>query len=69
MLSPRLEGTWKEDEENDDLTGKEIERRRKSDVRQTPQTFSHFTYVQSKGTLIVTDIQGVCDMYTDPQVR
>ena len=31
--------------------------------------FSHFTFVQSKGNLIVVDIQGVGRKWTDPQVH
>jgi len=37
--------------------------------RNTPQAFSHFTYVASNGEHLVTDIQGVGDMYTDPQIH
>jgi len=34
-----------------------------------PQAFSHFTYESSNQTLIVVDIQGVGDYYTDPQIH
>jgi len=34
-----------------------------------PQAFSHFTYEASNRTLIVVDIQGVGDYYTDPQIH
>mmetsp|Transcript_16166 Transcript_16166/g.26648 ORF Transcript_16166/g.26648 Transcript_16166/m.26648 type:complete len:391 (+) Transcript_16166:186-1358(+) len=37
--------------------------------RNTPQAFSHFTYHYTKGELIVVDIQGVGDYYTDPQIH
>lgn len=37
--------------------------------RLTPNTFSHFTFHASRGELIVVDIQGVGDLYTDPQVH
>jgi len=37
--------------------------------RNTPQAFSHFTYECSSHKLLVCDIQGVSDMYTDPQVH
>ncbi|EFO23641.2 hypothetical protein LOAG_04841 [Loa loa] len=41
-----------------------------SDVcRQTPQAFSHFTFERSGHQLIVVDIQGVGDLYTDPQIH
>jgi len=37
--------------------------------RNTPQAFSHFTYESSNHTILCVDIQGVSDMYTDPQVH
>jgi hypothetical protein len=37
--------------------------------RNTPQAFSHFTYHHSRGSCIVVDIQGVNDIYTDPQIH
>lgn len=37
--------------------------------RVTPQLFSHFTFQASQGELIVVDIQGVDDLYTDPQIH
>ncbi|RHY88879.1 hypothetical protein DYB37_005864 [Aphanomyces astaci] len=37
--------------------------------RNTPQAFSHFTYEASHHELLAVDIQGVGDMYTDPQVN
>uniref|UniRef100_A0A915Q240 Alpha-type protein kinase domain-containing protein n=1 Tax=Setaria digitata TaxID=48799 RepID=A0A915Q240_9BILA len=41
-----------------------------SDVcRKTPQAFSHFTFERSGHQLIVVDIQGVGDLYTDPQIH
>eukprot|EP01089_Gocevia_fonbrunei_P007153 TRINITY_DN18206_c0_g1_i1.p1 TRINITY_DN18206_c0_g1~~TRINITY_DN18206_c0_g1_i1.p1 ORF type:complete len:508 (+),score=55.93 TRINITY_DN18206_c0_g1_i1:150-1526(+) len=39
------------------------------DERNTPQAFSHFTYEASKKTLLICDIQGVNDSYTDPQIH
>ncbi len=39
------------------------------DDRNTPQAFSHFTYESSNRTLLVCDIQGVGDLYTDPQIH
>jgi len=39
-----------------------------SDIdRNTPQAFSHFTYEASGHRLLICDIQGVGDRYTDPQ--
>eukprot|EP00456_Euglypha_rotunda_P049456 TRINITY_DN3966_c0_g1_i2.p1 TRINITY_DN3966_c0_g1~~TRINITY_DN3966_c0_g1_i2.p1 ORF type:complete len:168 (+),score=10.73 TRINITY_DN3966_c0_g1_i2:115-618(+) len=37
--------------------------------RSTPQAFSHFTYECSNHKMLVCDIQGVSDCYTDPQVH
>lgn len=39
------------------------------DDRNTPAAFSHFTYCLSGGRLLVCDIQGVEDLYTDPQIH
>lgn len=38
-------------------------------VRQTPHAFSHFTFERSGHELIVVDVQGVGDLYTDPQIH
>jgi len=38
-------------------------------VRETPQTFSHFTYLVTGGQWLVCDLQGVGDTFTDPQVH
>jgi len=37
--------------------------------RNTPHAFAHFTFESSNRNLIVCDIQGVQDIYTDPQVH
>eukprot|EP01112_Ceratiomyxa_fruticulosa_P020423 TRINITY_DN6947_c0_g1_i1.p1 TRINITY_DN6947_c0_g1~~TRINITY_DN6947_c0_g1_i1.p1 ORF type:complete len:435 (+),score=68.14 TRINITY_DN6947_c0_g1_i1:559-1863(+) len=39
------------------------------DERNTPQAFSHFTYEASKHKILICDIQGVGDLYTDPQMH
>ncbi|GAB1598956.1 eukaryotic elongation factor 2 kinase-like [Argonauta hians] len=39
------------------------------DLRATPQAFSHFTFERSGHEMIVVDIQGVGDLYTDPQIH
>mmetsp|Transcript_15964 Transcript_15964/g.37680 ORF Transcript_15964/g.37680 Transcript_15964/m.37680 type:complete len:697 (-) Transcript_15964:306-2396(-) len=39
------------------------------DKRNTPQAFSHFTYEMSNHELLVCDLQGVGDLWTDPQVH
>ncbi|KAG2449797.1 hypothetical protein HYH02_005320 [Chlamydomonas schloesseri] len=38
-------------------------------LRNTPQAFSHFTWVLTRGMKICVDIQGVGDLYTDPQLH
>lgn len=38
-------------------------------TRQTPHAFSHFTFERSGHELIVVDVQGVGDLYTDPQIH
>ncbi|EKX49331.1 hypothetical protein GUITHDRAFT_151508 [Guillardia theta CCMP2712] len=37
--------------------------------RATPNAFSHFTWEASNHSLLVCDIQGVEDLYTDPQIH
>ena len=37
-------------------------------ARNTPQAFSHFTYEASEQKILICDVQGVNDIYTDPQV-
>ena len=37
--------------------------------RSTPQAFSHYTYARSHSELMLVDIQGVGDLYTDPQIH
>ncbi|CAL4188875.1 unnamed protein product, partial [Meganyctiphanes norvegica] len=37
--------------------------------RNTPQAFSHFTFERSGHELIIADVQGVGDLYTDPQIH
>lgn len=40
-----------------------------SHLRNTPHAFSHFTFECSNHEQIVVDIQGVGDLYTDPQIH
>jgi hypothetical protein len=37
--------------------------------RNTPQAFSHFTYEESGHTILICDLQGVGDRWTDPQIH
>jgi len=39
------------------------------DQRNTPASFCHFSWVASKKNLLICDIQGVGDIYTDPQIH
>jgi len=38
-----------------------------SHYRLTPHAFSHFTYMVTNGQRIIVDLQGVGDLFTDPQ--
>ena len=38
-------------------------------LRSTPHAFSHFTFEFSGHELIVVDIQGVDNLFTDPQIH
>lgn len=40
-----------------------------SKIRMTPHAFSHFSFEKSGHELIVVDVQGVGDLYTDPQIH
>ncbi|XP_037069554.1 eukaryotic elongation factor 2 kinase-like, partial [Pollicipes pollicipes] len=42
---------------------------RDENLRLTPQAFSHFTFERSGHELVVVDVQGVGDLYTDPQIH
>merc|ERR1712130_76858 len=37
--------------------------------RNTPSAFSHFTYQASRHKILICDLQGVGDLYTDPQMH
>ena len=41
----------------------------KEERRRTPQVFSAFSFYASKGHHMITDIQGVADLCTDPQLH
>mmetsp|Transcript_57851 Transcript_57851/g.102782 ORF Transcript_57851/g.102782 Transcript_57851/m.102782 type:complete len:758 (-) Transcript_57851:116-2389(-) len=38
-------------------------------TKKTPQTFSYFTFINSGRRLMIVDIQGIDDLYTDPVVH
>ncbi|CAD2217198.1 hypothetical protein AGDE_12550 [Angomonas deanei] len=59
-LEPQLDGTFKKYNNNCGYVPR--------DARWTPQAFSHFTYHASNHELLIVDIQGVDDIYTDPQI-
>lgn len=61
IMEPRLEGPYKKHSNNFGYVDKED--------RNTPQAFSHFTFQYTNGKMIVVDIQGVKDNYTDPQIH
>lgn len=39
------------------------------DSRNTPQAFTHFSFEFTEGRMMIVDIQGVGDVYTDPQIH
>jgi hypothetical protein len=60
-VEPFLKGTYKKYSNNFGFVS--------PDERNTPHAFSHFTYHASGGKMLVCDIQGVDDIYTDPQIH
>jgi len=38
-------------------------------IRNTPSAFAHFSYEASNKKMLICDIQGVGDLYTDPQIH
>lgn len=59
-IEPHLVGEFKKHNNNNGYVAE--------DKRNTPQAFSHFTFHKSQGQLLIVDIQGVGDDYTDPQI-
>lgn len=58
---PRLQGKYTKHSDNDGgVFGSRA---------QVAHAFSHFTYAATRGELIVVDIQGVQDYFTDPQIH
>jgi hypothetical protein len=37
--------------------------------QETPEAFSHYTYQKTQGKMLVCDIQGVGEFFTDPQIH
>jgi hypothetical protein len=65
LLEPFLAGAYVKHNDNAGGVFTPVERRE----RETPQAFSHFTFVATEGRRLVCDIQGVGDVYTDPQIH
>ncbi|OQS05457.1 inositol-3-phosphate synthase [Thraustotheca clavata] len=63
-----LPGAYVKYSNNNGFVGKETSTTEERE-RNTPQAFSHFTFVASDYRLMVVDIQGVNDSYTDPQIH
>ncbi|CUF59963.1 myosin heavy chain kinase c-like protein, putative, partial [Bodo saltans] len=59
-IEPHLVGEFKKHNNNNGYVAE--------DKRNTPQAFSHYTFHKSQGQLLIVDIQGVGDDYTDPQI-
>lgn len=60
-LEPFIEGTYEKYNSNSGFLSRM--------ARLTPQTFSHYSFEVSNQQLVVCDIQGVGDLYTDPQIH
>lgn len=60
-VEPFIPGTYRKHNNNRGFVSE--------DERNTPQAFSHFTYEISGHDILVCDIQGVNDRYTDPQIH
>uniref|UniRef100_A0A7S1N9K8 Alpha-type protein kinase domain-containing protein n=1 Tax=Eutreptiella gymnastica TaxID=73025 RepID=A0A7S1N9K8_9EUGL len=61
LVEPLLHGYYKKHSNNFGFVDRED--------RNTPQAFSHWSYQHSGGKIIVVDLQGVGDQYTDPQIH
>mmetsp|Transcript_9902 Transcript_9902/g.13784 ORF Transcript_9902/g.13784 Transcript_9902/m.13784 type:complete len:415 (+) Transcript_9902:103-1347(+) len=61
-VEPFIDGTYKKHNNNWGFINNKHE-------RNTPHAFSHFTYEASQHQLLICDIQGVADIYTDPQIH
>jgi len=61
-MEPYIHGRYHKHNNNFGYVDPEVE-------RNTPQSFSHFTFEASNCRMLVVDIQGVGDLYTDPQVH
>ena len=61
FVEPYLRGTFKKYNNNDGWCS--------GDDRNTPHAFSHFSYEHTRHEMLVVDIQGVGDVYTDPQIH
>ncbi|ORC91803.1 myosin heavy chain kinase c-like protein [Trypanosoma theileri] len=59
-VEPQLDGNYTKYNNNSGYVPDE--------ARWTPQAFSHFSYHASQRKLMIVDIQGVNDIYTDPQI-
>ncbi|KAM7186268.1 hypothetical protein V8F20_011473 [Naviculisporaceae sp. PSN 640] len=63
-LEPFLEGRYVKYNSNNGWVSEET-----SDIAQAAQAFSHFTFERSRGLLMVTDLQGVGRVLTDPAIQ
>lgn len=59
-VEPLLEGEYRKYNNNMDWIESTL-------ARNTPQAFSHFSYEASGEEILICDVQGVNDIYTDPQ--
>lgn len=64
-LEPFIEGAYMKYNSNRGYVNKAVD----CDSNDAAQAFSHFTYERSRGLFLVTDMQGVGNMLTDPAIQ
>lgn len=77
VMEPKLTGTFTKynsnygevymEDKDADLTL--TQKNRRSHIFEAAEAFSHFTLVESGGSMLVCDLQGVNDLLTDPQIH
>jgi len=78
LVEPLIQGRFAKHNSNAGWVGnsllqgaskEEVRAAQDATARFTPQAFSHFTFEHTKHDRIVVDVQGVGDIYTDPQLH
>lgn len=69
FLEPWIEGPYVKYNSNGGWVNRDLESSSTNSVYQAAQAFSHYTFERSRGKLLVTDLQGVGRVLTDPAVQ